>query len=370
MDTPKELNPPFISIKGSYLESLKYILGIYINYISQLKTQLELSKKVYNSTKDISSQLIRSIEEYLIGNSGESYRIIQQLLRKNITTINFTSYSLTSCKPLIRLRESNDNLLNRKDLFHIPFKERQIVTKKRYSIEGLPCLYLSATSYTAWLELNRPIFNSLWASSFKVNSDLEILDLSFTLEEIINKYWKGCINKEELSYRLELIPIIISTSFRVKYHNVNFHEEYIVSGNILQWIISNTRFKGIRYLSTKLNSYNDLDNLWCASNFVIPPFNANIKENYNKFLAKRFYLTNPQNCATLIAYSNAGGVTCFEVESMGLTEIIDKVENDNKNIFSSIDRLIYNNYNNTSFYNIDAYIRNLFAYNQVDISSD
>jgi hypothetical protein len=43
---------------------------------------------------------------------------------------------------LYRVRRDSSDSLTREDLFHIPFEERYKVTTQRYSIPGVPCLYL------------------------------------------------------------------------------------------------------------------------------------------------------------------------------------------------------------------------------------
>ena len=159
---------------------------------------------------------------------------------------------------------------------------------------------------------------------------------------------------------------MLATSFRVKHSNEYFHEEYIISGNLLQWITKNSEFKGIRYLSTKLSSYLDVDYMWCASNFVIPPFDAETVGLHNRFLKDSFRVTCPHNCATLISYSNAGGVSCYEVGGSGLEEVSEELSNRNEYTPSYIDYYFFSNYNNTSFYNIDGYLKTLFKFDFID----
>lgn len=250
----------------------------------------------------------------------------------------------------------------RKEIFHVPFNIRYRVAKQRYSIEGLPCLYLAACSYTAWLELNRPNFNDLWASSFRVTEVTPILDFAFTIEKLEQEFLIP-ENEKCVKYKLKLFPFIIATSFRVKYPNALFHEEYIISNIILQWVMNNERFKGIRYLSTKLEFYST-PNLWCAANFVLPP-SKHTNEDYNPFLSNLFKLTLPQNWSVLTAYSNAGSVSCLEI---GDTPFLEDSEDFQERSLpsSSIDELIFNGYIATRFYNIDGYLRRMFKYDLIE----
>jgi hypothetical protein len=47
--------------------------------------------------------------------------------------------------------------LEKKQLFHIPFQDRGLVNTQRYSIPGLPSLYVANSIYVAWEEMGRPV---------------------------------------------------------------------------------------------------------------------------------------------------------------------------------------------------------------------
>ena len=42
------------------------------------------------------------------------------------------------------------------EMLHIPFSCREIVKSERFSIPGLPCLYLANSTYACWIEMGRP----------------------------------------------------------------------------------------------------------------------------------------------------------------------------------------------------------------------
>lgn len=355
-----ELTPPFISSeKESYFSSLEKKLELFIKYLKISEFNNILSTDDYLKIKTISENILCAIDEYLKGKSGTSYKIVESILDNKYFDLENTTYQLSNKNSLIRIRKSVTNLHKREELFHIPFNQRQKVAKQRYSIEGLPCLYLAATSYTAWLELNKPNFNELWVSAFRATREIPILDLSYTLPKLTNDYLHKTISDKETVNKLKLFPIVLATSFRVKYPNDFFHQEYIISGKLLQWIVNNTSFKGIRFLSTKLESYKNLEYLWCASNFVIPP--------ENEFLKNTFRITKPQNWSVLLAYSNAGNVTAYKEGDGCFGEYTEEVSSSlNNNINSSIDELIFKNYNNTDFFNIDGYLGRLFELDLIE----
>lgn len=270
-------------------------------------------------------------------------------------------YTINNENSYIRIRSTTTNLNKRSDMFHVPFNKRELILKQRYSIEGFPCLYLSGCAYTAWLELNRPEFNTIWASSFRPTKDLDILDLAITLDSIEQNCISGTNSTKDL---LKLYFLIIATSFRVKHPSAYFHEEYIISGLLLQWITLKSPFVGLRYLSTKLEYY-DSRKLWCASNIVIPPRNYDFKEKYNKFLKESFLLSLPQHWYILMSYSNAGSVACLEC---GGDFFKEKTPFPSKGMdtVNNLDKAIFCNYNATSFYNIDGYLRSMFEMDSIE----
>ncbi len=87
---------------------------------------------------------------------------------------------------LYRVRCSDSELSERKDMFHIPFHLRHLVGTQRYSIAGLPCLYLGTSIYVCWQEMGKPDLNKMYLSRFKcVNSDnVKVINFSYSLETL------------------------------------------------------------------------------------------------------------------------------------------------------------------------------------------
>ncbi len=357
------LNPPFATNeRDNYYDSLSDRLSSYIEYLHDSIFDKILSPDDYRKFTDIRKGILHLLQQYLSGHSGEAYKELENLM--NVISFDWTGmgYTIDGENSFIRIRSTSDNLNKRAEMFHVPFDKRQLISKQRYSIEGFPCLYLAGCAYTSWLELNKPEFNSIWASSFRPTKELNILDMSFTLdslEENCSKY-----EVKHLKGLLSLYFLVITTSFRVKYPLAYFHEEYIISGLLLQWIVLKSPFVGLRYLSTKLEC-NKSDKLWCASNIVIPPRNHDHMEKYNRFLKESFVLTLPQHWYVLMSYSNAGSVACLECGDdyfKEKTPILYPSEDTPKNL----DDVIFNNYNATWFYNIDGYLRSMFEMGHIE----
>jgi len=357
------LNPPFASNEGdNYYDSLSGRLSSYINYLYLSVFDKVLSSDDYQKFTDIRKKILYVLQQYLSGHSGEAYKEFENLM----DTISFDwkkmGYSINSDNAFIRIRSTSENLNKRTDMFHVPFNKRQLISKQRYSIEGFPCLYLAGCAYTSWLELNRPEFNSIWASSFRPTKELDILDMTLTLDSLEANYSNYGLN--HIKDLLCLYFLVIATSYRVKYPLAYFHEEYIISGLLLQWIVLKSPFVGLRYLSTKLEYY-DPDKLWYASNIVIPPREHDHIEKYNRFLKESFVLTLPQHWYVLMSYSNAGSVACLECGGDYFKEKTP-IGDVNKDTPKNLDDVIFNNYNATWFYNIDGYLRSMFEMDYIE----
>ena len=359
----KKISPPFECTEGkSYYETLNNSLSVFIDYLHTSIFNKILTDNDYLEFERIKEDILLVIRLYLSGKSGESYKNFELLTSKISDDWTDLRYTINSENVFIRIRTTTESLNKRKEMFHVPFDKRQLISKQRFSIEGYPCLYLAGCAYTAWLELNRPHFDTIWASSFRPTKEIDLLDISFTIDYLENNFNKYKIN--HLKTLLKLYFIVISTSYRVKYPSAFFHEEYILSGLLLQWISLNKPFSGIRYLSTKLEYY-DSDKLWCASNIVVPPNEYDFKEKYNEYLKKLFVLTLPQHWSVLMSYSNAGSVACLECGGDFFKEKTP-VKSDGIDSSENLDKIIFKNYNATWFYNIDGYLRSIFKMDNIE----
>lgn len=356
------INPPFESSDNdSYYDSLEKRLSSYIRYLRNSIFNERLDKEDFTEFISIKKDIMQVLNFYLSGQSGEAYKKLEEVLNNISNDWAKFGYSLDKENAFIRIRSTKERLNKRTDMFHVPFDKRHVITKQRYSIEGFPCLYLAGCAYTAWLELDMPEFGTIWASSFRPIKKMKVLDLSYTLNYLENKINE--FNTCDLKYLLRLYFIVIATSFRVKYPQASFHEEYIISGLLLQWIKINSSFDGLRYLSTKLEYY-DSNMFWCASNIVIPPKDYKNKEKYDTFLKKSFVLTLPQHWYVLMAYMNAGDVAAMGIEFKETTPFPDPSKTND--IIPALDQAIMNNYEVTWFYNIDGHLNSRFQLDHIE----
>jgi hypothetical protein len=200
--------------------------------------------------------------------------------------------------PLYRLRSdraaASTSRLSRKEIFHIPFEQRHLVENQRYSIAGLPCLYLGSSLWICWEELGRPELDTVLVSRFVFAKETKILDFRFppqiiwqacaflrrvtqdwvpgdaTLDIVLDDFNKRFSEKSIAAYIL-CWPLIAACSIRVDFRKGPFFPQFIVPQLLLQWITQSEKVDGIRYFSTRVPSADA--NAYSNSNFVFPARN-------------------------------------------------------------------------------------------------
>lgn len=217
-----------------------------------------------------------------------------------------------------------------KEMFHIPFSLRSKSNNERYSISGLPSLYLGSSSYLCWEELKRPDLNYVNVASYTPSKELLVLNLTYPNAD----------DKMDFN-NLKLFPLIIASDFIVANPKDPFKPEYIIPELIMecliryrQEILNDDVVLGIKYKSTHSKS----ENLY---------FNATKKEYENKFYNYVFppiEINNKEHCKKLLnAFSFEGRTTLFEIKNLG--------------IYRKLDRTAKTDYENSSFFEIEDYLR-------------
>ena len=199
----------------------------------------------------------------------------------------------------------------RKRMFHMPFEMRHLVQDYRYSIHGLPSIYLGRSIYDCYVELGSPSLDNFWVSLFNFSQNPEnvfgskqhinLIDLSLSYKkhemDITLNHFK---NKEEsLTYALDqlandilLWPLIMVCSIPCKYPEAKFKQEYIIPQTLYQLCSDYNEYVGIRYLSTKTRCISDNIYPHAMENFALPAHDVR-KAGYCPKLASQLVLTMP-----------------------------------------------------------------------------
>lgn len=176
-----------IELSSSWLQKTDYSKSIQVRtkdvihrfllYTDSLPDSFFESSGLTRSTvsgtiKDIGAQLDSLLNEYLDGDIVHAIEIASNLLSHiPLSTIKDASH-------FFRARPNETGFLYTKDeMFHIPYELRYKITNQRYSVSGLPCLYLGSSIYLCWEELERPDYQKCNFCLFKNINPLWVFDI-------------------------------------------------------------------------------------------------------------------------------------------------------------------------------------------------
>lgn len=202
----------------------------------------------------------------------------------------------------------------REEMFHIKFEERHKVKDNRYSIRGMPSIYLGNTLYDCWVELGQPSLDNLYFSLYGF-SGLEFIDLTFSYNHRLLHLVNSVIKREDLQMQYEqliedflLWPLIAACSINCAHANASFKQEYIIPQMLYQLCAENSRFDGVRYHSTKLSNHNRSGQQRFMINYALPAQNIG-RFGYCPTLEGKICLTEPvtTNMCSDMQISTLGG---------------------------------------------------------------
>ena len=152
----------------------------------------------------------------------------------------------------------------REDLYPLPSNKLSFCSAQRYSLAGIPCLYLATTTYCCWMEIGRP--EEFSASSYKPTESgkkLRILNLAFSQKQMHN------LGKDSRAAYL-LFPLVMAVSVAVKNPraDANFRPEYTISHLVMR-CLREFGIDGVAYCSSRID---DVLGFPHTINLAIPVF--------------------------------------------------------------------------------------------------
>lgn len=278
--------------KGTIKKRTFYVLSCFKDYLKNNKVEVESSTgKSINEIIAIVSNaqtIFSTILDYYL--KGLHFIAVQTFktyiadLAINHEAIGIRLYKAR--KPESYYPFTND------EMFHIPYDKRKKVGNQRFSISGLPCLYLGSSTYVCWEEMERNDFTYCNFCGFTNNKIMDVYDLSLPL--MIS-------NLEDI----KRICIILACSLSAKREEL-FKVEYVLPQCLLQALLLRHHFYhrdkklfGIKYISSHaLNGDADCfkidfgDNNWVKRfiNYVFPASSAE-ESGFNSELKALFKQT-------------------------------------------------------------------------------
>ncbi|WP_279204983.1 hypothetical protein [Obesumbacterium proteus] len=369
--------PPLIlesDIVTDFKKRCEYYVRELKKYDEENENEINFSLMIKRIIR-ITDGITECLEEFLSGDIKSAYDIFDktfsaEVINRHIQRITIPLNDICNAeKPLFRVRKSDTPLTEREDIFHIPFTKRHNVNAQRYSVAGLPCLYLGSSLYVCWQEMNKPDFDKLYLSSF-ISDDDKSKILNFS-PRILNDFTIGVLEDEELknsnwkiaSY-LILWPLILSCSYIKKNSTASFVQEYIIPNLLMQWISRrvNSPIAGIAYYSTRMPNANKTHR---SINVVLPPkatYRQTILQEYCPRLKGLFEFTPPVSWQVLktLDYQFVGERTPEQVNATRFLKRKERLSGIS-NFYEDLVKL----YPLTDFYKLEVCIDQLFDYDKI-----
>lgn len=276
--------------KGNILQRTEAIISAFRSYVMdamrEITSNTGLSEYAVLSKIDETEKKIRQIlSAFMRGNQQDALRLTHEMMK----AMKFDK--LSPGIPLYKCRENSKLYhLSKDEMFHIPYDKRNLVGNQRFSLSGLPCLYLGGSSYICWEELGRKDFNTCNYCGFALNEDVNMFDLLLPIE-ITNPH------------QIRRIVLTLSCSL-VANRNHLFKQEYILSQCILHSLINRSYYNHsqfcVRYYSSHLLNgdadyftidYSNTDYLPRYVNYVFPAASSKT-DGYSDELRKLFNQTD------------------------------------------------------------------------------
>lgn len=226
-----------------------------------------------------------------------------QAIQPHLDRLASTPNIAPSLQHLYRIRLGTLAKFSRTDLFHIPFDLRHRVTTKRYSISGLPSLYLGGSLWACWEEMGRPDFGRMHVAQFRAaaGASIQVLDFGYRpalIAALIEKQPEVNAGGELTDFvtsQAVCWPLMAACSIKVLCPGdadapSPFIPEYVVPQLLLQWVRNTTGYDGLRYFSTKIEQH--VQDPTVPMNYVFP-VRHKAPTGHCTLLRQKFVLTDP-----------------------------------------------------------------------------
>ena len=282
---------PIVYEKGSCEEAIYKTLKDFEDLLIKYSIDDHLLSMVNTFRKNLE----KMYEEYYLGHQNKAYKkaLTEQLKEMQIVTSILPKESLYRAR-----RNIGNNDYKNDEMFHIKYDLRGKVQTQRFSFPGLPCLYLGASSYVCWLELNRPSFEQFQVATIRQkdeSKEFTVIDLCIHPLTYYNELEAKFDTKLNMADYLRWWPIMAACSIAVKNEDDSFKPEYIFPQFMLQYLLEEAiddNCIGIKYISIKAGKVSKKQyesDYRTYTNYVIPIKTARKTTNsFCEFLEREF----------------------------------------------------------------------------------
>ncbi len=285
---------------------------------------------LHDGIRTFKLKISEMFEEYYLGHQNKAYNLFKEAFEYE-TEGNLPIKAVLPKQPLYRARvNTGDKDYEKSEMFHIKYDLRSKVQTQRFSFPGLPCLYLGATSYVCWLELNRPQMDQFQVAEIKQKDekkDYKVIDMCIHPHAFYRELKEDNINAVDqdnkfLDY-LRWWPIMAVCTVAVKNENDPFKPEYIIPQFVLQYILEENKDDciGIKYMSIKAGRISEMHyetDSRIYTNYVIPVKSSDkTADGFCRFLSEQFEVTNTVSGKEHQMVSNMVGDKGIKIVEMG-----------------------------------------------------
>lgn len=303
-------------IENNYIDRIRNQQHILIDIInnSPLADSIDIEKIniVYN-------QVVLSVQAFYKGNVQESIIHLKKFLfQQEDKKWVYLRHKRINAQELVAYRgrkiETYD-LFSRTEMMHIPNHKRYLIGNQRFSFSRYPCLYMGASIYSCWEELERPDIGKFNVVCLRNEKLIHFIDLTlphFNANDLIQS-----------NIYTSILPWLCS--FRAKRKGYTFIEEYIIPQMLMSILISSRKrgigpifdimaYQGIMYTSTIYNTSKDLfKDRKIMINYVVPILGDHINaEGLCEYVCDYFSLTEPTSLTNERVIAEQGGVTMYD----------------------------------------------------------
>jgi hypothetical protein len=250
------LQSPLTNLPITQKETISFRSGlqeVLNDYVERVQAATDTDPALSEGVAVLIKGILATLDHYYEGKPSDAFKCLSKCLQDSMTAGYLEKKGFVHAHTdLYRIRKMNSNYpLKKCNLFHIPFHQRGLVRTQRYSIPGLPTLYLSNSIYVAWEEMRRPDINEIQAVRLQNQKELRLLDL--TTDDYNRGETTDANNQWDIIQKLRTWPLIAACSIKVRGDDNTFKPEYIIPQLLLQWINKN-KLDGIKYSSTHINT--------------------------------------------------------------------------------------------------------------------
>jgi hypothetical protein len=231
-------------------------LTAYLDLIRNMKPGDNITTAIKHDLariEELCRLLAEAIREYLAGLPHRAYGRLRDgitAVRDAFETRIVTNVTHQFLNELYRMRREKETgrAFTKGEMFHVPFQERHKVIRQRYSIPGLPCVYLGGSIFICWEELGRPSLDSVHLARFQPapGQSISVLDFMARPKHIAEglRLTPGANDDPEEKAKFHgfalVWPLMATAAIRRRHDDAPFIAEYIVPQLILQWITAET----------------------------------------------------------------------------------------------------------------------------------